>query len=589
MNLNALKVDPEFQGKIPPLTFEELNQLEANILRDGRIINPIIVWEELIVDGHNRFTIAKKHPEIPFTVHEKEFANRYEAIIWICKNQLGRRNLTPEQKSYLIGKQYEAEKHADFNRGNQYTSSKKSGCYQNGNSQKLNRTCERIASENGIGRNTVIRAEQFAKGVDAAEEAVPGTRQKVLSGEVKPTAAEIASVARAPPEERPALVAAICKAKEPKPLKPPAPKQKTPPAVAAPLPDASRKQSLPCQADCQWCSDALRGVGCCQHHDTPLGERFSGLSRHSDRCKKSFCCQTKHPESQRLSAKIGGQDMNNMNCVSTMPEIMPEITDEAIIEALFAQRPYEEKVINSAFLEIPAEYQRDLNLPNVEKMSAEFTELIANPPKVSYRDGHYYVFDGQHTLVTRKSMNGGADLPIICKVYTGLTKEEEAILFSKQTGVSRPLTAGAELRAALVGKDAESIAFLNATESTGLQLGLDNYRAQWKIVCIRTAFKEYKTYGADLYKEALTMLARGWEGDPDSLRSGILRGMVRFVALYQGEYDPERLVKRLHTIHPMTLVRDEKSLSGTVSYKYMMLILRTYNGSSRRFNLPIKQ
>lgn len=114
--------------------------------------------------------------------------------------------------------------------------------------------------------------------------------------------------------------------------------------------------------------------------------------------------------------------MNNMNRTSTMPEISPEITDESIIEALFAQRPYEEKVINSAFLEIPADYQRDLSIPNVEKMSAEFTELIANPPKVSYRDGHYFVFDGQHTLVTRKSMNGGADLPIICKVYTGLTK-----------------------------------------------------------------------------------------------------------------------------------------------------------------------
>lgn len=56
--------------------------------------------------------------------------------------------------------------------------------------------------------------------------------------------------------------------------------------------------------------------------------------------------------------------MKNMNCVSTMPEITPEITDEAIIEALFAQRPYEEKVINSAFLEIPAEYQRKLNIPN---------------------------------------------------------------------------------------------------------------------------------------------------------------------------------------------------------------------------------
>ena len=264
--------------------------------------------------------------------------------------------------------------------------------------------------------------------------------------------------------------------------------------------------------------------------------------------------------------------MKNMNCVSTMPEIMPEVTDEAIIEALFAQRPYEEKVINSAFLEIPAEYQRKLNIPNVEKMSAEFTELIANPPKVSYRDGHYFVFDGQHTIVTRRAMNGGQDLPIICKVYEGLTEEEEAMLFSRQTGVSTPLTAGAELRAALVGKDPESLAFVKATESTGLQLGLDSYRAPWKIICIRTAFKEYKTYGADLYKEALTMLAKGWEGDPDSLRSGILQGMVRFVALYQGEYDPERLVKRLHTVHPMTLVNDEKSLSGTVSYKYMMLI-----------------
>ena len=236
MNLNALKIDPEFQGKIPPLTFEELNQLEANILRDGRIINPIIVWQGLIVDGHNRYTIAKKHPEIPFTVHEKEFASRYEAIIWICKNQLGRRNLTPEQKKYLIGKQYEAEKCS--NGGDRKSAVAKSGC-QIGNLIPTSKTCQKVAKENGVGMRTVFRAEEFAKGVDAAEEAVPGTRQKVLSGEVKPTAAEIASVARAPPEERPALVAEICKPKEPKPPKPLAQKQKAPPAIAAPLPDAS--------------------------------------------------------------------------------------------------------------------------------------------------------------------------------------------------------------------------------------------------------------------------------------------------------------------------------------------------------------
>ena len=88
----------------------------------------------------------------------------------------------------------------------------------------------------------MIEAEHYAKGLDAAEEAVPGTRQKVLSGEVRPTAAESASVARAPPEERPALVAEICKPKEPKPPKPSVQKQKAPPAVAAPLPDASTSE-----------------------------------------------------------------------------------------------------------------------------------------------------------------------------------------------------------------------------------------------------------------------------------------------------------------------------------------------------------
>lgn len=103
MNLNALKVDPEFQGKIPPLTFEELNQLEANILRDGRIINPIIVWEGLIVDGHNRFIIAKKHPEIPYTVHETEFANRYEAIIGFARISWGGAISPRNRRSTLSG------------------------------------------------------------------------------------------------------------------------------------------------------------------------------------------------------------------------------------------------------------------------------------------------------------------------------------------------------------------------------------------------------------------------------------------------------------------------------------------------------
>ena len=107
-----LKIDPEFQSQIPPLTDDEFKQLEENILKEGKLLSPLIVWGNTLVDGHNRYAILQKHPEIYFSTTPLQFENREETIAWICRNQLGRRNLSPEQKRYLLGKQYEAEKKA---------------------------------------------------------------------------------------------------------------------------------------------------------------------------------------------------------------------------------------------------------------------------------------------------------------------------------------------------------------------------------------------------------------------------------------------------------------------------------------------
>ena len=93
-----LKIDLEFEKVIPPLTKDEYHQLEENILDDGRIMMPIAVWVDIIVDGHNRYRIAREYGDIPFSTTQLDFANRHEAIAWICKNQLGRRNLSDEQK-----------------------------------------------------------------------------------------------------------------------------------------------------------------------------------------------------------------------------------------------------------------------------------------------------------------------------------------------------------------------------------------------------------------------------------------------------------------------------------------------------------
>ena len=209
-----LTIDPEFANKIPPLREEELEQLEENILADGVVINPLIVWDGVIVDGHNRYRILQKHPEIQFTTYEKKFTDRYAAIAWICKNQLGRRNLTPQQFKYLIGLQYEAEKCSSNYNGNRFTSLDKSRCVQNEHTYKPERTAERIARENNLSGSYVRRAEHFAKGVDAAEKVAPGIKQEILTGNIKPTEKAVVAIAKAPPEERPALVQQLRQAKE---------------------------------------------------------------------------------------------------------------------------------------------------------------------------------------------------------------------------------------------------------------------------------------------------------------------------------------------------------------------------------------
>ena len=69
MKQQTLRIDPEFKAQIPPLTEDERKQLEENILADGEILSPILVWNDTIVDGHNRYEILQNHPEIPFTVY----------------------------------------------------------------------------------------------------------------------------------------------------------------------------------------------------------------------------------------------------------------------------------------------------------------------------------------------------------------------------------------------------------------------------------------------------------------------------------------------------------------------------------------
>lgn len=213
-----LKIDNEFQSKIPPLTAEELDALHRSIMQEGRLIIPIVVWDGVIVDGHNRYKFVSQHPEIKYDIYEKHFDDRNDAIVWICKNQLGRRNLTPEQKKYLVGKQYEAEKACRGrgagtirNENGQFAQK-----YQNDTIGQSENTGERIARQNNMSRISVIRAEEYANAVDLAEEAVPGMKDEILSGAISATMRKLSNSLILHPELRAAYAEKLRQPKPPK-------------------------------------------------------------------------------------------------------------------------------------------------------------------------------------------------------------------------------------------------------------------------------------------------------------------------------------------------------------------------------------
>jgi len=199
-----LKIDPEFESLIPSLTEAEFKQLEENIVDDGEVLNPIITWQGVIIDGHNRWKIIQNNPGILFKTHELIFFDRYQAKEWILKNQLGRRNITNEQRLRLIGQMQENRKCKESFKGNQYTV--KNGEVQNEPNQKPKSTAAQIAEEVGVSESTVKRAEKFSKGIDAIQSVSPEAAQKILKGGSGVTKAEVMSVPEMDDDEKEVFV-----------------------------------------------------------------------------------------------------------------------------------------------------------------------------------------------------------------------------------------------------------------------------------------------------------------------------------------------------------------------------------------------
>lgn len=191
-----IMIDPEFKALIPALCTEDYEALEASLLKEG-CRQPLVTWQDLLIDGHHRYAICKKHG-IAFRIDTKKFESREKAMIWMIDNQLARRNLLVVQRVELALRK-ESMIAAQAKR-NLVTSTGGAAPRPLENSPKAAiHTRDAVATAAGVSGNTVSKLKKIQK------TAAPEVMSALHAGDISINAA--AAVATCPIEEQ-ALAAA---------------------------------------------------------------------------------------------------------------------------------------------------------------------------------------------------------------------------------------------------------------------------------------------------------------------------------------------------------------------------------------------
>lgn len=108
--LDDIVVDPKFEKEIPPLSEEEFQGLENDIIENG-CRHPITLWprkdgKAVIVDGHNRYKICMEHG-IPFQYTVVECKDEDDAMLQLYNMQLNRRNLPDFVRGKIVWKRHD--------------------------------------------------------------------------------------------------------------------------------------------------------------------------------------------------------------------------------------------------------------------------------------------------------------------------------------------------------------------------------------------------------------------------------------------------------------------------------------------------
>ena len=95
-----ITVNEDLKAYIEPLTADEHEALERSLLAEG-CRDALVLWGDVLVDGHNRFGICQKHG-LPFnTVQNPRLKTLEDVHLWMIDQHLGRRSVSDYQRGVL--------------------------------------------------------------------------------------------------------------------------------------------------------------------------------------------------------------------------------------------------------------------------------------------------------------------------------------------------------------------------------------------------------------------------------------------------------------------------------------------------------
>ena len=155
--LYEFEIDEELEHVMPPLSDVEQELLTESLLSEG-CRDPLVVWNGKIVDGHNRYRICRANG-ISFEYRELVFDSLDEAVLWIVRNQIGRRNLTSFRKFELVMPLEASLKRAGKKR--QGWRNSEENVLQNSAKGQVVNTRQELADLVGVSRDTIMKYKKI--------------------------------------------------------------------------------------------------------------------------------------------------------------------------------------------------------------------------------------------------------------------------------------------------------------------------------------------------------------------------------------------------------------------------------------------